>query len=123
MPRWMGRHGLQGVHFAARVSLIAACTRKKKKRPLPKSAEAFGYSLSGLESTAAATGAAGTGTATAAAHRVGGGDGKTGTVAGLDKVYLDGAAGGEEALFPQKADAVFFKSLIVLFWLIQSQSQ
>ena len=45
----------------------------------------------------------GTGTATAAAtNRVGRGDGKTGTVSGINEIYLYGAAGVKQALIDQK---------------------
>ena len=76
------------------------------------------------KSAAAGTGAAGTGAATTAAtNRIGGGDGESGAITGFNKIYLDGATGTQQVLFDQKGEVVFFKSSVVLFWLIQSQSQ
>jgi len=97
---------------------------KAEKKAPAKTAGAF-VLLSIVEKSAAAgAGVAGAGAAsTATADRVGGGDGETGAVPGLDKIYLDGATGGEQSFFHQKADTIFFKRLIVVFWLVQSQSQ
>ena len=98
----------------------------KQTRPLPgqdRGRAGKNTDYSDRQSAAAASGAAGTRAAATAANRVGGGDGETGTVPGLDKIYLDGTTGGEQSFFHQKADTIFFKSLIVVFWLVQSQSQ
>ena len=74
-------------------------------------------------SVSAGSGAAGSGAATATSYRITGGDGETGAIACLEKVDLNGAGGGEQSFFHQKSNPVFFKSFIIFFWLIQSQSQ
>ena len=75
-------------------------------------------------STAAAASTAGAGTATTATtYRLVRSDGKTRTISSFQKVYLNGTAGFKQSLLNQKLNTTFFKSLIIFFWLIQSQSQ
>jgi len=96
---------------------------RDKKSPLPIGRGLF---LSCVErlSAAAGSGTAGAGTASAATtNRVGRGDGETGTVTGLNKIYLDISAGRKKIFFHKKGEAVFCKCFIIFFWLIQSQSQ
>jgi hypothetical protein len=78
-----------------------------------------------VESAAATAGATGAGTATAAsfAHRIFRGNGKTGTVSGVKKIHLNGTTGCQQSLLHQKLNTIFFKRLVIVFWLIQSQSQ
>ncbi len=77
-----------------------------------------------VRSTATSSGSTGTGTTTATAAKwVGRGNGKTGAVSRIKKIYLDSTAGGKQSLFNQKINTIFCKSLIVVFWLVQSQSQ
>ncbi len=67
----------------------------EKRNPLPKMTGGF-FSLHYQGSTATASGAARSGTAaTTATDRIGGGNGKTGTVTGFKKINLDCAAGSE----------------------------
>lgn len=66
--------------------------------------------------------AAGAATA-AAAQRVGRGDGEPGTITGLDEIHLDRAATAKQFLIHQEFQAAFVKSLVTVFWLIQSQSK
>ena len=75
-------------------------------------------------SRSAARPAAGTGTAAAATTEgIGRGDGKTGTVAGLDEINLDGAASTQQFIIHQEFQPVFLKRFVTVFWLIQSQSK
>jgi len=99
------------------------CGKGNKKRPLPNG-RGLCY-LSVVEKSAAAgAGAAGAGAASSAtADRVGGGDGKSRAVPGFNKVHFNRSAGVQQIFFNQKGEAVFCKSFVVVFWLIQSQSQ
>jgi hypothetical protein len=61
--------------------------------------------------------AAGTGAAAPAAttQRVGGSDGKAGSVTGLHEVNLDGPAFFQEILVNKKSQTIFLKNLIAAF--------
>jgi hypothetical protein len=96
--------------------------KENKKRPLPIGRGLLLLYLR-IFSAAARSGAAGAGTASAAANRVGGSDGETGTVTGLNKIHLDGSTGRKQIFFHKKGETVFLKGFVVVFWLIQSQSQ
>ncbi len=73
--------------------------------------------------------AAGTTTARAAAAAATtcqgnlGGNGKTGTGASIDKINEDLTAGNQQSFFYQEFEAFLIDNFIIIFWLIQSQSQ
>ena len=106
-----------GVKKLAR--LVGKETRKKKN-PLAAGDKRAGSRKFCGESTAGSR--AGSTTATAA-QRIGGGDGKPGTVSGFDEIYFNGTATILEFFVHQKFQAVFLIHFITVFWLIQSQAQ
>jgi len=73
--------------------------------------------------SAAATRPAGTGTASATTNGVGGCDSKTGTGTRVDKLNFDGTAGIHKTFFNQKSKIILVVNIVIIFWLIQSQSQ
>ncbi len=62
-------------------------------------------------------------TATSLPQWVGCGNGKTGTVTRFDKIHFDGAAALQELIFHYKLESAFLKNLVIILWLIQSQTQ
>ncbi len=57
-----------------------------------------------------------TGTATAAAaQRIGGGDGKTGTITGLNEIDFHGTAFFQKRILDQKFQAAFLEYLVAIF--------
>ena len=73
--------------------------------------------------SAAAAAVAGTAAATTTTDRVAGGDSKTGAWPCFDVFNLDRAAGVQQALFNEELEVIVIVHFIVVFWLIQSQSQ
>jgi hypothetical protein len=71
--------------------------------------------------TAGATGAAAA--AATLAQWVRGSNTESGTWAGIDIFHIDGATTIQKAFFYKKLDTVVLENLIVVLWLIQSQSQ
>ena len=92
----------------------------KKKNPLAAGDKRAGSQECCGESTAGS--GAGSTTATAA-QRIGGGDGKPGTVSGFDEVNFNGTATFLEVFFHQEFQVAFLIHFVAVFWLIQSQSQ
>ena len=92
----------------------------KKKNPLAAGDKRAGSQECCGESTARSR--AGSTTATAA-QRIGGGDGKPGTVSGFDEVNFNGTATFLEVFFHQEFQVAFLIHFVAVFWLIQSQTQ
>ena len=106
------------------MSRIWHCWKKKrcgkKKSPLAKGGKRAGS----REICGVSTAGSGAGSTTAtAAQRIGGGDGKPGTVSGFDEVNFDGTATVLEIFVHQEFQAAFLIHFIAVFWLIQSQTQ
>jgi len=85
--------------------------RGNKKAPVRRQGQEAGKG----NLLSAGTGRAGPGTAAATTYRIGGGDRETGTVAGINEIYLNSAAGVKQALIDQKCQLVFLKHLVVVF--------
>lgn len=74
--------------------------------------------------SAATTGTArSTAAATPLAQRVGGGYAESGSWAGINIFYINGTTAIQQSLFYKKLNAVVLENRVVVFWLIQSQSQ
>ena len=51
------------------------------------------------------------------------GNGKAGLIARFDEIHLDGPDLSDELLVHHKLQRTFLKNLVIVLWLIQSQSQ
>ncbi|MBU1234686.1 MAG: hypothetical protein KKD01_16955 [Proteobacteria bacterium] len=77
-----------------------------------------------MSGSAAAARSARTGTASStSANGVGGSYSESGAGACVDKFDTDCTAGTHQTFFYEKFKAIVFKNIVVIFWLIQSQSQ
>ena len=101
----------------------ASPERKEKKGPPEGGPFDISYEID-LSRSAATSGAAGAAaTASPFAHRVGRCNAKPGSRAGIDKFHVDGTTRVQQSFFYKELEVVVFKNLIVVLWLIQSQSQ
>jgi|GEM_PF-6312257 len=111
----------------AKEVLAAMADDKKdstKKSPLPDTARGLaGIKKRHVASAAGSSAGTSAAAASAAAERVGGSDGKARAVAGVNEINLDGAASLHQIFVHQKLQPAFFKCLVAVFWLIQSQSK
>ena len=75
------------------------------------------------KSTTTAAAATSAATAATTANGDGGGDGETGTHAGLHEINFDISATLHQLIVNKKGDIFMLYLFVILFWLIQSQSQ
>ncbi len=73
--------------------------------------------------SAATAAVAGTATASTTADGIAGSDSESGSWSCFDIFHFDGTAGVKQALFNQELETIVVVHFIIIFWLIQSQSQ
>ena len=106
--------------------------QNKKKAPDQKgqrlfseinSSTAAAAGVAGATATGITAGAAGAAATTATADGYRRRDGETGPGAGIDEINLDLLALNQKGFVYQELNAFLIKNVVVVFWLIQSQSQ